>query len=57
MIRVCRMPCRSVLVNDEAVGRNVDETIRLIQAFQYADKHGETCPGDTQLHGTDLEKW
>ncbi|CAD7699003.1 unnamed protein product [Ostreobium quekettii] len=40
---------RSVLVNDEAVGRNVDETVRLIQAFQYADEHGETCPGAALL--------
>lgn len=39
------MCCRSVLVNDEAVGRNVDEALRLIQAFQFADKHGEVCPG------------
>ncbi|GMH45138.1 hypothetical protein BSKO_13095 [Bryopsis sp. KO-2023] len=37
---------RSVVVNDEAVGRSVEETIRLIQAFQYADEHGETCPAN-----------
>ena len=23
------------------VGRSVDETLRLVQAFQYTDKHGE----------------
>ncbi len=22
----------------------VDETLRLVEAFQYADKHGEVCP-------------
>ena len=32
---------RSVQVNDDQVGRNVDETLRLLQAFQYADEHGE----------------
>ena len=26
------------------VGRSVDETLRLVQAFQYTDKHGEVCP-------------
>lgn len=25
-------------------GRSVDETLRLVQAFQYTDKHGEVCP-------------
>jgi peroxiredoxin (alkyl hydroperoxide reductase subunit C) len=35
---------RSVQVNDDQVGRNVDETLRLLQAFQYADEHGEVCP-------------
>ena len=31
-------------INDAAVGRNVEETIRLLQALQYADEHGEVCP-------------
>lgn len=31
-------------MNDLPVGRSVDETLRLIQAFQYTDKHGEVCP-------------
>ncbi len=31
-------------INDLPVGRNVDETLRLVQAFQYVDKHGEVCP-------------
>jgi alkyl hydroperoxide reductase subunit AhpC len=35
---------RSVQVNDLPVGRSVDETLRLVQAFQYSDKHGEVCP-------------
>ena len=30
--------------NDLPVGRNVDEVLRLVQAFQHSDKHGEVCP-------------
>lgn len=39
---------RSVQINDDAVGRSVDEAIRLIQGFQFADKHGEVCPANWQ---------
>ncbi|KAK6031700.1 antioxidant, AhpC/TSA family [Ostertagia ostertagi] len=35
---------RQITVNDLPVGRSVDETLRLVQAFQYVDKHGEVCP-------------
>ncbi|KAF8555542.1 thioredoxin-like protein [Imleria badia] len=35
---------RQITVNDLPVGRSVDETIRLLQAFQITDKHGEVCP-------------
>jgi alkyl hydroperoxide reductase subunit AhpC len=31
-------------VNNLGVGRNVDEVLRLVEAFQYVDKHGEVCP-------------
>ena len=37
---------RSIQINDAPVGRNVDETIRLIQAFKYTDTHGEVCPAN-----------
>jgi len=32
---------RQVTINDMPVGRSVDETLRLVQAFQFTDKHGE----------------
>ena len=35
---------RSITINDEQVGRNADETLRTIQAFQHADKNGVVCP-------------
>ena len=31
-------------VNNFPVGRSVDETLRLIQAFQFTAEHGEVCP-------------
>lgn len=35
---------RQITMNDLPVGRSVDETLRLVQAFQYTDSHGEVCP-------------
>lgn len=37
---------RQVTINDLPVGRNVDETLRLVQAFQFTDEHGEVCPAN-----------
>lgn len=32
---------RQITINDLPVGRSVDETLRLVQAFQFTDKNGE----------------
>jgi peroxiredoxin (alkyl hydroperoxide reductase subunit C) len=32
---------RQITINDLPVGRSVDETLRLIDAFQFTDKYGE----------------
>ncbi|XP_071447655.1 peroxiredoxin 2-like [Hetaerina americana] len=37
---------RQVTVNDLPVGRSVDEILRLVQAFQFTDEHGEVCPAN-----------
>jgi alkyl hydroperoxide reductase subunit AhpC len=37
---------RSFTVNDAAVGRSIDETIRLIEAFQHSDQFGDVCPSN-----------
>lgn len=37
---------RQMTVNDLPVGRSVDEIMRLVQAFQFNDKHGEVCPAN-----------
>ncbi|CAD2221940.1 AhpC/TSA family/Redoxin/C-terminal domain of 1-Cys peroxiredoxin, putative [Angomonas deanei] len=35
---------RQITINDLPVGRNVDEVLRLVKAFQFVEKHGEVCP-------------
>uniref|UniRef100_A0A8C8DKL4 thioredoxin-dependent peroxiredoxin n=1 Tax=Oryzias sinensis TaxID=183150 RepID=A0A8C8DKL4_9TELE len=35
---------RQITINDLPVGRSVEETLRLVQAFQFTDQHGEVCP-------------
>ena len=46
---------RQSTINDLPVGRNVDEVLRLIKAFQFTDKHGEVCPANWQ-EGSDSMK-
>ncbi|XP_074640444.1 peroxiredoxin-2-like [Tubulanus polymorphus] len=35
-------------INDTGVGRNVQEVLRLVKAFQFHDEHGEVCPANWQ---------
>lgn len=37
---------RSIQINDNQVGRSVDEALRLVKAFQFTDKYGEVCPAN-----------
>ena len=37
---------RQITINDLPVGRSIDETLRLIKAFQFVAKHGEVCPAN-----------
>ncbi|KAJ8661228.1 peroxiredoxin [Lichtheimia ornata] len=39
---------RQITINDLPVGRNVDEVLRLVEAFQFTDEHGEVCPAGWQ---------
>lgn len=34
------------LVNNLPLGRNVDEAIRILDALQFTEKHGEVCPAN-----------
>eukprot|EP01124_Arcella_intermedia_P017577 TRINITY_DN24345_c0_g1_i1.p1 TRINITY_DN24345_c0_g1~~TRINITY_DN24345_c0_g1_i1.p1 ORF type:complete len:198 (+),score=21.40 TRINITY_DN24345_c0_g1_i1:48-641(+) len=35
---------RHVTLNDPPVGRNVNETLRIVEGYQYVEQHGEVCP-------------
>ncbi len=37
---------RHSLVNDLPLGRNVDEAIRMVDALQFFEEHGEVCPAN-----------
>lgn len=37
---------RHQVVNDEPLGRNVDEVIRMVDALQFYEEHGEVCPAN-----------
>ncbi|KAK9812691.1 hypothetical protein WJX72_002155 [[Myrmecia] bisecta] len=45
---------RQKTVNDLPVGRSVDETLRLLQAFQFTDEHGEVCPANWRPGGDSI---
>lgn len=35
---------RASHIHDLPVGRSVEESLRVIRAFQFTDEHGEVCP-------------
>lgn len=37
---------KEMTVNDLPVDRSVDKTLRLVQAFQFTDEHGEVYPAN-----------
>jgi peroxiredoxin (alkyl hydroperoxide reductase subunit C) len=37
---------RHALVNDLPLGRNVDEALRMLDALQFHEKHGNVCPAN-----------
>jgi peroxiredoxin (alkyl hydroperoxide reductase subunit C) len=39
---------RHMLVNDLPLGRSVAEALRMLDALQYTEKHGEVCPANWQ---------
>lgn len=48
---------RHQVVNDLPLGRNIDEMLRMIDALQFTEEHGEVCPagwkkGDTGMNAS-----
>ncbi|ODV67832.1 peroxiredoxin TSA1 [Hyphopichia burtonii NRRL Y-1933] len=39
---------RQITINDLPVGRSVEESLRLLDAFQFTEKYGEVCPANWQ---------
>lgn len=39
---------RSQIVNDLPLGRNIDELLRIVDALQFTEEHGEVCPANWQ---------
>ncbi|MBI4715424.1 MAG: peroxiredoxin [Nitrospirae bacterium] len=37
---------RHQIVNDLPLGRNIDEALRMLEALQFNEKHGEVCPAN-----------
>jgi peroxiredoxin (alkyl hydroperoxide reductase subunit C) len=37
---------RHAVINDLSLGRNIDEVLRMLDALQFTEKHGEVCPAN-----------
>jgi alkyl hydroperoxide reductase subunit AhpC len=46
---------RHISYSDLPIGRNPEETLRLVEALQFADKHGEVCPAKWKKGNKTLE--
>jgi peroxiredoxin (alkyl hydroperoxide reductase subunit C) len=41
-----QLKLRHITINDLPLGRNVDEVLRVLDAVQFSEKHGEVCPAN-----------
>jgi peroxiredoxin 2/4 len=46
---------RSQIVNDLPLGRNVAELLRIVDALQFHEKHGEVCPANWKAGDTGMQ--
>jgi len=37
---------RHAVINDLSLGRNIDEALRMVDALQFHEKHGDVCPAN-----------
>jgi peroxiredoxin (alkyl hydroperoxide reductase subunit C) len=47
---------QSATINSDAVGRNIDEVLRTLKAFQYVAEHGGVCPANWHEGEAGMEK-
>ncbi len=47
---------RAQIVTDEPVGRSVEEALRLVDALQFFEQHGDVCPADWKKGQKGLKK-
>jgi alkyl hydroperoxide reductase subunit AhpC len=53
---------RHITINDLPLGRSVEEALRVLDALQFVEKHGEVCPanwkpGDPTINTKDAKKF
>ncbi|MBW7835609.1 MAG: peroxiredoxin [Sphingomonadales bacterium] len=46
---------RHCVINDLPLGRNVDEAVRMVEALQFHEEHGEVCPAGWQKGQTGMK--
>ncbi len=46
---------RHAIVNDLPLGRNVDEALRMLEALQFTETHGEVCPANWKEGGEGMK--
>ena len=46
---------RHITINDLPLGRSVDEALRVLDALQHFEKHGEVCPADWKPGGATIK--
>lgn len=47
---------RHQVVNENSLGRNIDEMLRLIDALQFTEEHGEVCPAGWQKGDSGIQR-
>jgi peroxiredoxin (alkyl hydroperoxide reductase subunit C) len=47
---------RHAVINDDFLGRSVDETLRMLDALRHYDKHGKVCPANWEEGQESMER-
>jgi peroxiredoxin (alkyl hydroperoxide reductase subunit C) len=47
---------RHQVVNDDPIGRSIEEALRTVDALQFFEKHGQVCPADWHKGDEAIEK-